>query len=567
MGSSSQARRPRPVPIQAGKRLNSWKEIAAYLETSVRTVQRWERTESLPVLRHEHASVATVYAYTQEVDAWFAGRRQRLQQGVCGISQTEANAGSRRLIVLPFRLIAPDPEIEFLSFALADAITASLSAIKPLAVRSSLVAARYAGENDLDRIAREAAVDLVLIGTLLRSGDRLRVSAQLVQAKSGTVICSQATEGGLGDLFQLQDEVVTRVVDSLTLSLDVAERRRCDRDVPASPAAYEHYLRANELAYNFDPAARDLYLRCIEEDPQYAPAWARLGRCCRIVAKFGGDPESFNQAETALDRALSLNPDLSLAHTQLAYLETDSGRAEQAMLRLLSRAAADDDPELFAGLVHVCRYCGLLEASLKAHEHACQLDPTIRTSICHTYFMQGDYQRALETSKEVLGFLGPLALLSLGRKQEALALARDMERTGTPLPIVRSAFCWVRALAEGAVTEAITTLEHMVGLFKHGPEEMFYSARCFAYLSQIDLALAILARAVDEGFFCYPTLISDPWLDSLRTNPEFERILQRALERHLGAVRGFVDAGGERILGAIQASRSAARGLRVRKHR
>ncbi len=75
----------------------------------------------------------------------------------------------------------------------------------------------------------------------------------------------------------------------------------------------------------------------------------RLGRCCRIIAKFGGDPENFSQAETALDRALSLNPDLSLAHTQLAYLETDSGRAEQAMLRLLSRVVrAGDDPELFA---------------------------------------------------------------------------------------------------------------------------------------------------------------------------------------------------------------------------
>jgi hypothetical protein len=79
----------------------------------------------------------------------------------------------------------------------------------------------------------------------------------------------------------------------------LAKRRLLRQDAPGNPAAYEHYLRANELAYDFDPAARDLYVRCVAEDPHYAPAWARLGRCCRIIAKLGGDPENFRQAEGA----------------------------------------------------------------------------------------------------------------------------------------------------------------------------------------------------------------------------------------------------------------------------
>ena len=230
-------------------------------------------------------------------------------------------------------------------------------------VRSSLVAARYAGTFDLKRISSEAAVDLVLMGTLLRSGGQLRASAQLVEAAGGTVVWSQTAQGGLQDAFQLQDQVVTRIVDSLALPLSARERTLASLDVPASPAAYQHYLRANELAYDFDPAARDLYIRSVEEDPRYAPAWARLGRCCRILAKFGGDPENFSRAETALARALELRPDLALAHNQLAYLEADSNLAECAMVRLLLRArSVRTDPELFAGLVHVCRYCGLLEA-------------------------------------------------------------------------------------------------------------------------------------------------------------------------------------------------------------
>ncbi len=555
MSSGPRLPKTGPTAVHEVNRLNGWKEIADYLDTSVRTVQRWEQAEGLPVRRHEHASVATVYALASEVDSWFAAREAPREVETRPI----AKLPPKRLIVLPFRLAKPDPEIEFLSFGLADAITASLSGVGSLVVRSSLVAATYTGENDLKRISSEAAVDLVLTGTLLRSGDLLRLSAQLAEAASGTVIWSQSAQSGLKDVFQLQDQLVARIVDSLALPLSVQERGRLRQDVPANPAAYEYYLRANELAYDFDPAARDLYTRCVEEDPHFAPAWARLGRCCRIIAKFGGDPENFGRAEAALSRALELNPDLALAHNQLAYLEADSSLADRAMVRLLTRAkVVRNDPELFAGLVHVCRYCGLLEASVAAHEHACKLDPGVRTSVCHTYFLLGDYNRALETSRELLGYIGPLALISLGRQKEAVALARRMECTSTPLPLVRCAFSSVRALAEGERAEAVALIEHAITLLTRGPEELFQQAQRLAYLSESERALAILARAVDEGFFCYPTLVRDPWLNSLRGAPEFEGILQRARSRHAEAVRAFVHAGGERILGAVAAPSPAA---------
>ena len=367
------------------------------------------------------------------------------------------------------------------------------------------------------------------------------------------MVWSQTSEGGLNNVFELQDQVATRILEALVLPLDERKQRISIRDMPANPAAYEYYLRANELAYDFNPAARDLYIRCIDEDPNYAPAWARLGRCCRIEAKFGGDPESFTRAETALARALELRPDLAVAHTELAYLEADSNLADRAMVRLLRGSGPGDKTRKFlAGLVHVSAF-GLLEASIAAHESASKLDPTIRTSVCHTYFLLGNYQRALETSREVLGYLGPLALLSLGRAQEAIDLARQVERTSTPLPLVRSAFSSSRALVEGARAEAIRISERMVSLIVRGPEELFQQARHLAYLSETGRALAILARAVDQGFFCYPALARDPWLHPLRSHPEFEAIQRRALERHRTAVRMFVEAGGERVLGTVVA--------------
>ncbi len=459
----------------------------------------------------------------------------------------------KRLIVLPFRLLRADPEIEFLSFGLADAITTSLSGLELLVVRSSLAAARYAGETDLKRIAGEADVDLVLIGTLLRSGDQLRVSTQLAEAASGTLVWSQTSQGCLRDVFQLQDQLVGRIVGSLALPLSGREQKVLRHDVPASPTAYEYYLRANELGYDLEniSVARDLYARSVEEDPHYAPAWARLGRVCRVIAKFGGDPENFSRAEAALGRALELNPELAVAHNQLAYLEVDLGRAEDAMVRLLVRAKGNrSDPELFAGLVHACRFCGLLEASLAAHEHACRLDPGVPTSVTHTYFMLGDYLRALETSgPEVRGYMGPLALAALGREPEALKLAQETAQSRSRLQLVQYLFSSLRLLLEGDRTGALEHSERAIALITHGPEELFYQARHLAYLAEPGRAVATLARAVDEGFFCYPTLVRDPWLDSLRATPEFRRILQRALERHTGAVRAFVEAGGEQLLG------------------
>jgi len=554
MGATSQQRRAKLVGIPAPNHLNSWKEIAAYLGTSVRTVQRWEASEGLPVHRHEHAVLGTVYAYRSEIDTWLESRSRRMEQDAAITSPAQPvlkAAPIRRLVVLPFRLLGPDPEIEFLCLGLADAISASLLNIEALVVRSPLVAARYTGGTDLKRIAEAVGVRFVLAGTLVRSRDQIRVCTQLIDGVTGTVVCSQASDGSLENIFQLQDEIVGRVVDSVAHPLSPRERRLIRHDVPANAVAYECYLRANELAPNYYriSEARDLYARSIEEDPLYAPAWARLGRCCRVIGKFGSDAESLARAEAALRHALELNPDLAMALNQLAYLEADYGRAQDAMVRLLRRAeVVRNDPELFAGLVHVCRFCGLLDASVAAHERACLLDPSIRTSVCHTHFMRGHYDAALVTSHEIRDFVGPLALAAMGRKQEAIAVARERQ-VAYPLPLSECMISSVDLIVESRRAEALEMCERAIALITYGPEEFFYQARHLAYLSEVDRAVATLARAVDGGFFCYPALGCDPWLQPLRAVAEFNDILERAQERHAKAARVFAEAGGQRILG------------------
>ena len=143
------------------------------------------------------------------------------------------------LIVLPFRILRADAETDFLAFSLPDAIASSLAGLRSLGVRSTAGAARFAaGEIDFARIASEAHVDLVMTGTLLRAGEAIRVTTQLVGAPGGEVLWSHAAHATLRDVFQLQDDLVRRIVSSLSLPLTAGEQQLLKRDVPASPTAY-----------------------------------------------------------------------------------------------------------------------------------------------------------------------------------------------------------------------------------------------------------------------------------------------------------------------------------------
>jgi non-specific serine/threonine protein kinase len=461
-----------------------------------------------------------------------------------------------RLIVLPFRPLRPDAEIDFLAFGLPDAIATTLSGLESLVVRSSLAGARYVGEApDLRRIAAEAEVDFVLTGTLLRAGEQLRVATQLLEAPGGTVLWSHRTQVSLHDVFQVQDEIVQRLVASLSATLSLREQRLLRRDVPATARAYELYLRANELGLdpkNWD-LARQLYLGCLEEDSRYAPAWARLGRICRVMAKFNPDrtaADGVERAEAAFKRALDLNPELALAHNLYAQFEVDAGRAQAAMVRLLERACEGSaDPELFAGLVVACRYCGLLDASLAAHDRAMRLDPSVRTSVSYTYFMLGDYTRAAAEERDQDGMMGAIAALD---SPLAVAKYREIESSGHR-SLWREAAAAARSAIGGRREEVLAVGRRVMREGLHDPEARYYFARPLARAGEHTEAVRLLDQVVEGGFFCHAGFARDPWLAGLHPIPEFDRILRRAEARYREAAQAFVDAGGQRVLGLLRA--------------
>lgn len=477
-------------------------------------------------------------------------RAALLREGI----ETKAKAQTlRRLIVLPFRLMRPTQEIEFLCHSLPEAISVSLAGLENLTVRSSLAAARYANEApDLQKIGKEAEVDVILAGGLLQIGEQLRLTTQLVEVPSGTLLWSHQSQATMKELLELHDDLVRRVVEAMLPSLSVRDKAALQDDRPASPTVYRLYLQANEAARQWEnlPAAIAMYEECLNIDPKYAAAWAQLGRARWLRDKYSfGSIEGLQSAEEAFQRAFRLNPNLPIAHHVYTHLQVDQGRTAAALERLLDCARARrNDAELISGLGHVCRYCGLLSASLAAQQEAKRLDPQIATSLNHTYFMLGDYERALEHSESDYGYAKGLCLAMLGRTAEAVRFLRDKENS-KPWRLGKLYLTALRALLEGKREEALEAGGELMEATFRDPEGIYYFSRQLSYAGQVEAALKMLRRAVEHGFYCYAAMVRDPWLDGLRAEKEFSEILRMAHELHGKALQAFLHRGGQTLLG------------------
>ena len=469
-----------------------------------------------------------------------------------------------RLVVLPFKMLRPDVETDFLAFSLADAITTSLSSIGSLIVRSSAVAARFVSEApDIKALATEADVDRVVLGTLLRSGDQVRAVAQLVEAPGGRLLTSHTVQTTLGDLFHLQDDIARRVVEALSLPLTGSPSVITPSpDAPQHPHAYELYLRANELARTYDglPQARELYQQCLELDPSFAPAWARLGRCHRVIGKFiENTPDSNERAQQAFDRAIALNPRLSIAHKFYANLESEVGRSVDAMVRLVEAAARHgNDPELFAGLVHACRYCGLFEQSIAAHDEARRLDPNVPTSLEQTLLVSGDIDRlfAIEPSAPRSGGADQgIRIIALG-----LAGERDRARgmvdgiaPSSQIPTFQTWKSYLYAWLDYRLDDMLSGDYRLRTLkIMEDPEAMFQRGWLLCDVGDFENGIEQLQLGVNKGYYAAQTLSTRSQFDRVRNEPVFRAVLAQAEEGRRKALTAFREAGGERLLGGLR---------------
>ena len=297
---------------------------------------------------------------------------------------------------------------------------------------------------------------------------------------------------------------------------------------------YEKFMRARELTTQRSLEsmllARDLYWTCLAENPNFAPAWAWLGRCCWFLDKFTHSSSVMPElAEAAFQRAFVLDPDLASAHQFYTLLQVDLGRADEAMRRLFERLKHHPtEAESFSSLVQVLRFRGLLRESVAAHRRAVELDPAVTTSVAHTFFLAGRYKTAIEVYSGRTGYyLDAAAWAALDDRKQAIALLRERLSNSSFSKLITALMTSLLAILEGKTDEAKSIMDNADT--SHEPEILVYFARHYGHMRLLDSSIKALQRAAHAGFTCAPdALKSDPWLLPLRKHREFGPFLRNS---------------------------------------
>ncbi len=204
-------------------RLSSWKAIATYLECSVRTVRRWERTEGLPVHRHVHQKLGRVFALETEIDAWRETRARRPEH-ISPSASTLPPASVRSIAVLPFNSPKSDSQDDYFAEGLTEEVTSALAKVQALRVTSRRSAGVFRNTNaGAKAIAERLGVHYLVEGNVRRVGNRLRVSAQLIDARQDVHRWAGTYDGMIDDVFSIQEQLARKIADALELRLTAAE--------------------------------------------------------------------------------------------------------------------------------------------------------------------------------------------------------------------------------------------------------------------------------------------------------------------------------------------------------
>jgi serine/threonine protein kinase/tetratricopeptide (TPR) repeat protein len=451
----------------------------------------------------------------------------------------------RSLAVLPFRNLNQDSATDFLGFSLADEIITKLGYVNALTVRPSSSVDKYRNQViDPKKVAADLKVDTLLTGSFIKDGDDLRINAQLIDVKPDKILWEQAIDVKYDKLLTVQDRVSQQIIKELELNLSPAEAANLKPEKPISALAYEYYLRGIDLySLNQFASAIGMLEKATSVEPNYAPAWAHLGRAYTTNAslQFGGR-EDYGRAQAAYEKAIALNPASVEPRIYMANLLTDTGRVEQAVPLL--RSVLHDSPnnaEAHWELGYAYRFGGMLEESVAESEKARQDNPQVKinSSAMNAYLYLGEYEKFLQSlpandSVYILFYHGFAAYYMNNREQAARDFDRAYERDPSLLPAtVGKAFSYSIRHENSRGLRLLNDTESKIE--ERGvsdAEGMYKVAQAYAALGDKVSALHMLRHSVGGGFFCYPYFVRDPLLQSIRSESGFQDLMNQARERH-----------------------------------
>ena len=477
----------------------------------------------------------------------FIGRVEAIDSPFRATGVTTADRRVRSLVVLPFVNLSRDPEQEYFADGFTDLLIAELGRIAALNVISRTSAMCYrATTRSLPEIARELGVDAAVEGSILRAGDRVRITVQLIDARSDTHLWADSYERDLHDILRLQREVARDVAGAIRVALTPNDWTRLDAIRAIDPEAHEAYLKACYFWHKrtADDIARSVeyYRRAIERDPLYARAYAGLAQASGVAGFFGYVPpsEAFARMKTDAATALALEPSLAEAHACLAavllFYEWDWQAASDGFRRALDENASHPVAHEWYGWCLLT--LGRTDDALAEIRRARDLDPlSVRAHVAvgmSLYFTR-QHERAIEYLNLALELdpRVPDIHCSLGLNYQELArwdqaLAEFHEAVAlssrSAEQVASLGFACGRA---GRTRDAHAALAELEARAAPGYVPAIYFAAIHAGLGDTEEACEWLERAFAERSSWLVFLRVEPWWDTLRTHPRFMQLVQR----------------------------------------
>jgi len=450
------------------------------------------------------------------------------------------------IAVLPLENLSRDPEQDYFADGMTEALITSLAKIGALRVISRTSTMRYKKtDKTLPQIARELNVDAVVEGTVLRSGERVRISAQLVQASTDTHLWAESYERDLRDVLQLQSEIARAVARGVETKLTPSEQEQLSRTATVDPEAYEAYLKGryywNKRSGEAVKKGVEYFQRAIKKDPSYAPPYAALADCAGVAGfwSFASPMEGCGRAKAAALRALQIE-DSAEAHASLGWAtlhyDWDFFSAEREFQRAIQLNPRYATAHQWYG--HCLGAMGRFDEAFTVLKHAIQLDPfslIVATSYAGISWLGRRWNEAIDQTRKVLDLdpnyiAGRWALARsydcLGSYEAAIACAQDAIRlSGDNLFFITD--LGHAYAAAGQREEAVRILDQLQEASKQRYVDGCFLAQICAALNQTEEALRWLEMAYGQRASYIAYIKLDPWFDNLRSDPRFQDLLRR----------------------------------------
>jgi serine/threonine protein kinase/tetratricopeptide (TPR) repeat protein len=452
--------------------------------------------------------------------------------------------GIHSLAVLPLENLSGDPQQQYFADGMTEELTTELSQVSSLRIVSRTSAMRYKGmRKSVPEIARELNVDAVVEGSVEREGDRVRITAQLIQGPTDTHLWAKGYERDFRDSLRLQDEVARAIVAEIQLKLTPQEEARFARNEVIDPEAHEDYLRGlfylNRRNGPDERKAIELFRAAIKKEPAYAAAYASLAEAYRslIYNSNAAPADVFPQSKAAANRALEIDGQLAEAHASLgfdlAYYDWDWASAErefQTALRLNPNSS-------FAhrNYGHFLRQEGKVEESIREGRRAVELDPVSAAgsfTLAQSLYEARRYEEAVSELRKTLDleprlwpahlYLGK-TLAEQGRFQDAV---EELEKAGdfTAEPHATIGYVYGRMGRKADARKVIADLQ------EQSKKEYIAStnfARIYIGLGDKNQAFAWLEKGYQQRDFWLTFIKGDPTFDTLRSDPRLQDLLRR----------------------------------------